>query len=102
MCSGACFETCSGLECFDLVEIRKIQYLKLSLFVADSVSIDSLLLGVGQMMIGFPKLDSERVFFAVSLYFPLSSWYCANWLIKSLTSEKNLSQRMTLAYSKGC
>lgn len=74
MCSEACFESCSGLECFDLMEIRKIQYLKLSVFLAVAVSIDSLLLSLVQMMNGFPIVDSERGFSSVSLYFLLNSW----------------------------
>ena len=56
------------------MEIRKIQYLKLSVFLAVAVSIDSLLLSLVQMMNGFPIVDSERGFSSVSLYFLLNSW----------------------------
>ena len=58
------------------MEIRKIQYLKLSVFLAVvvAVSIDSLLLSLVQIMNGFPILDSERGFSSVSLYFLLNSW----------------------------
>ena len=79
------------------MEIRKIQYLKLSVFLAVAVSIDSLLLSLVQMMNGFLIVDSERGFSSVSLCFPLNNWRCANWPIMSLRSVKNLSQRMTLA-----